>query len=93
MSRRGGSAALSFAGAALIGLVGGWFLARSHDRLHRNALFSGSAWRRFSALGWLERHGTADAIPVLRDYLAWEQRPTLRVRAQRVIDSLVGGAT
>ena len=88
MSQRSANPASVFAGAAFVGLVGGWLLARGHDSAHRNDLFSCSAWRRFGALGWLERNGDVASIPVLHDYLSWESHGVLRARAQRVITSL-----
>jgi hypothetical protein len=78
--------------ATLIGVAGGWMLAQGHHRAHRNELFAGSAWRRLAALGWLERHGDATALPLLRDYLAWEPQPALRSRARRVASWLESAA-
>ncbi len=92
MSRRTTGAAVSFLGAALVGVAGGWWLARSHDAAHRHELFASSTWRRFAALGWLERHGDAAALPLLRDYLAWEQQPPLRNRAKKVLATLESAA-
>jgi hypothetical protein len=86
MSRR--PAAQAFAGAALVGLVGGWLMARRHDRAHRHDLFSPRAYRRFAALGWLASEGDADQVPILLDYLTWEPVPALRARARQVIASL-----
>ena len=92
MSRRSGGGALTFLAAAALGLAGGWLLAQSHDAANREGLFSGSAWRRFAALGWLERHGDAAAIPVLRDYLAWERHGPLLARGRQVLAALEAGA-
>ena len=72
-------------GATAVGLAGGWLLAQRHNRVHRAELFASSAWRRVAALGWLERHGDAESLPLLRDYVAWEPQPALRTRARRVI--------
>ncbi len=83
-----GSRLLTVTTALAVGLAGGWWLARGNDRVHRRALFARSRWRRFAALGWLERHGDAAALPVLRDYLAWEREPALRHRARRVLGAL-----
>ena len=77
---------------AAIGGVGGWLLAQGHDHANRRELFAGAAWRRNAALGWLERHGTPDALPLLRDYLAWEPQAALRSRARRVIGWLEAAA-
>jgi hypothetical protein len=94
MSRRtgGGANTLAFVVAAAVGIAGGWLLAQSHDTANRHGLFARSAWRRFAALGWLERHGDAEAIGVLRDYLAWERQPTLRARGRSVLAALEAGA-
>lgn len=77
-----------FAGAALLGLAGGWLLAQRHDRLHAGDLFADAAWKRFAALGWLEREADPEALPLLQDYLAWERTPTLRHRARRLMHAL-----
>lgn len=87
MTRRS-SAALTFAGATLVGLAGGWLLAQSHDRAQRERLFARSPWRRHAALGHIEREGDTGAVPLLRDYLAWETEPVLRSRGQRVLRTL-----
>ncbi|HEY3933999.1 MAG TPA: hypothetical protein VGL65_05215 [Gemmatimonadales bacterium] len=84
MNRRPSAAAL-FTGAALLGTAGGWLLARRHDRSHRHDLFSSRIYQRFAALGWIEREGDLENVPLLRDYLAWEPAPALRQRARRVI--------
>jgi hypothetical protein len=78
--------------AATVGLAAGWLLARGHDRVHRRELFAARAWRRVAALGWLEQHGDASALPLLRDYLAWEPQAALRSRARRVMGWLEAAA-
>lgn len=90
MSRRAAATA-TLAGAALVGLAGGLWLARSHDRAHRHDLFARSAWRRHAALGHLEREGDAEAVGVLRDYLAWEPVAALRTRGARILAALEAG--
>lgn len=92
MSRSTGSVFATVLGAAAVGLAGGWLLAQGHDRANRRELFAPAAWRRVAALGWLERHGDATALPLLRDYLAWERQSALRDRARRVIGWLEAGA-
>ncbi|HET9064703.1 MAG TPA: hypothetical protein VFN22_02630 [Gemmatimonadales bacterium] len=78
----------TFVAATLVGVAGGWLLARTHDYVQRQDLFARQPWRRFAALGWLERAGDTTALPVLQDYLDWERTPALRARARRVIASL-----
>ena len=85
---RGPSGTTLFAGAALLGLVGGWLLAQRHDRIHSGALFAPAAWKRFAALGWLEREADPESLPLLLDYLAWERTPTLQQRARRLVTAL-----
>lgn len=89
MSRRStGGVVLAVLGSAVLGAAGGWLLAGSHNRAHRQELFARSSWRRFAALGWLERHGDAGALPLLRDYVAWEREPMLQRRGRRVLARL-----
>lgn len=91
MTRRS-SGTTAFIGAALVGVAGGWLLARRHDWSHRADLFSRSPWCRFAALGWLAAEADPEQAPLLRDYLAWEPVPLLRSRARRVIAVLEGSA-
>jgi hypothetical protein len=85
---RGPSGTTLFAGAALLGLAGGWLLAQRHDRIHSGDLFADAAWKRFAALGWLEREADPESLPLLQDYLAWEESPALRARADRLVTAL-----
>ena len=88
MTRRGAPVATVALGAAMVGLVGGALLSRWMHRVNREELFDRSAWRRMAALGWLERHGGEAAVPLVRDYLAWEPQAALRARASRVLRKL-----
>jgi hypothetical protein len=88
MSRRTGGAA--FVGAVLVGLAGGWLVARWHDQAHRSDLFSPRVHRRYAALGWLSGERDPGTLPLLRDYLAWEPVPALRHRAARLMALLEG---
>lgn len=74
--------------AALVGVAAGVALARTRQRAHRHELFDPRAWRRLGALAWLERNGGSTALPLLRDYVAWERQPQLRARATRVLRDL-----
>jgi hypothetical protein len=80
------------AAAAVFGVVAGWLLARQFDQLHRGDLFAPEPWRRRSALGWLTRERDPARLPLLRDYLAWEEVPALKARAWRLIGLLRAGA-
>ena len=84
MSRRS-SVTTAFVGAALVGVAGGWLLARRHDRSHRHNLFSARAYRRYAALGWLASENDPEQLPLLNDYLAWEPIPALQQRARRIV--------
>ncbi|MBL0180255.1 MAG: hypothetical protein IPP98_14225 [Gemmatimonadetes bacterium] len=85
---RGPSGSTLFVGAALLGLAGGWLLAQRHDRIHSEDLFADAAWKRFAALGWMEREADPASLPLLQDYLAWERTPTLQLRARRLVSVL-----
>jgi hypothetical protein len=80
------------AGAALIGAavaVGlGYFLARDQMQRNRRELFSPHPLRRLAALGYLKSNPAVDDVPLLRDYLAWEERPLLRKRATAILTGL-----
>jgi len=79
-------------GAALIGAavaIGvGIFLARDHMQRHQQDLFSPHPLRRLAALGYLKSNPSVDDVPLLRDYLAWEERPLLRKRASAILTGL-----
>lgn len=74
----------AFTAAALLGAVGGWALARTHHHTQRRDLFAPQRWKRFAALGWIEREGDGSHAALLRDYLEWERSPTLKARARRL---------
>ena len=44
--------------------------------------------RRLAALGYLKSHPSVDDLPLLRDYLSWEERPLLRKRANGILTSI-----
>jgi hypothetical protein len=83
---------LKILGAALLGAAAavglGIFLARDQMVRHRRDLFSPHPLRRLAALGYLKSHPHADDVPLLRDYVAWEDRPLLRKRAVGVLSGL-----
>lgn len=88
------------AGAAMLGAavaIGvGIFLARDQMQRHRQELFSPHPLRRLAALGYLKSNPRVDDVPLLRDYLAWEERPLLHKRASAILtgleDALAEGA-
>jgi hypothetical protein len=92
MIRRRSNVAATVLGAALVGVAGGWVLSRWLHRINREELFDQSAWRRMAALGWLERHGSESAVPLVRDYLAWEPQAALRAKAALVLRKLEAAA-
>ncbi|MEE9578647.1 MAG: hypothetical protein V3W24_03655 [Gemmatimonadota bacterium] len=75
---------LGAATAALIGVV----LARDQMVRHRRGLFSPHPLRRLAALGYLRSYPNVDNVLLLRDYLAWEQRPMLRKKASAVLEDM-----
>jgi len=68
-----------------VGAVLGIVLAQYSMGRHRQALFSGRPLRRLSALGYLSGHPSVEAVRLLRDYLAWEEHPMLRRRAEAIV--------
>lgn len=80
------------AGAALLGAavaIGvGIYLARDQMQRHRRDLFSPHPLRRLAALGYLKSNPGVDDVPLLRDYLAWEERPLLKKRARAILTGL-----
>jgi len=38
-----------------------------------------------AALGYLSGHPGVESVQVLRDYLAWEEHPALRRRAESIV--------
>ncbi len=68
-----------------VGAVLGTLLAQHSMGRHRRDLFSARPLRRLSALGYLNGHPSVEAVRLLRDYLAWEQHPMLRRRAERIV--------
>ena len=87
MNRRAPDSAI-FAGAVLAGFAAAFLLSQGRHRTHRQNLFSKHPTRRFSALGWLEKASDPVALPMLRDYVAWEELPVLRGRARRLVHAL-----
>jgi hypothetical protein len=84
MTRRGAW----FLGAMTAGVVVGALLAQRTMGRWKNSLFSARPLRRLAALGYLSGHPGPEAVRVLRDYLAWEEHPTLRRRAELIVNRM-----
>ena len=76
---------LKIAAATVVGFVVGTALAQRSMGRSRSALFSARPMRRLSALGYLSGHPSVAAVRVLKDYLAWEEHPALRRRAEAIV--------
>ena len=71
--------------AVAAGFLAGALLAQRSMGKWRSALFSTRPLRRVAALGYLSGHPGVEAVQVLRDYLAWEEHPALRRRAEAIV--------
>jgi hypothetical protein len=76
---------LYFGAAVAVGFLAGAVLAQRSMGKWRSALFSPRPLRRLAALGYLSGHPGVEAVQVLRDYLAWEEHPALRRRAESIV--------
>jgi hypothetical protein len=74
-----------FLGGAAAGFIVGAALAQRSMGRWRSSLFSARPLRRLAALGYLSGHPGPEAVRVLRDYLAWEEHPALRRRAEAIM--------
>ncbi|MFQ5890910.1 MAG: hypothetical protein ACE5JR_12830 [Gemmatimonadota bacterium] len=79
-----GLAALGVAALGVIGLL----VARDQMSRHQRDLFSPHPLRRLAALGYLRSHPAVDNVLLLRDYVAWEERPILRRRAAHILTEM-----
>lgn len=79
-----GIAVLSAVAVAAVGV----FVARDQMVRHRRDLFSPHPLRRLAALGYLRQHPEVYNVMLLRDFLAWEDRPLLRKRAAAVLEEM-----
>lgn len=68
----------------VLGLVVGVVFAQESISRYRRALFSSRPLKRLSALGYLSAHPSVDTVRLLHDYIAWEQQPMLRRRAEAI---------
>jgi hypothetical protein len=74
-----------FAGGLVVGAVA-W--RRQQDVAH-DQLFAASPVQRAAAIGWLARTPSVQNARLLRDYIRWERRPTLRRRAEQALNRLL----
>jgi len=76
----------------LVGLVGGMIAGAlgwsAAQHAYRRDLFSRHPMRRLAALGHLAGRPSVATAQLLREYIAWEQRPVLRARAVRLLRSV-----
>ena len=71
--------------AAALGTVAAWVI-RDQIRRHSRDLFSSSFLRRLAALGYLAKaDASVDHINLIKDFVAWEPRRTLRRRARAIL--------
>ncbi|MBC7843885.1 MAG: hypothetical protein H7099_16305 [Gemmatimonadaceae bacterium] len=74
-----------FAGGVVVGAMA-W---RRQQNVAHDQLFAASAVRRVAAIGFLTRTPSVENARLLRDYIRWERRPTLRRRAEHALDRLL----
>jgi hypothetical protein len=74
-----------FSGALVGGFLAGFTLWSRQQVTDQRSLFSRNPVRRLAALGVLRGRSDEQAVTLLREYLAWETRPTLRRRARRML--------
>jgi hypothetical protein len=67
------------------GLIIGLLVWSDQIRRCRRDLFSRSPVRRLAALGYIGGRPSVDAARLLTEYVAWERRPMLRRRAERLL--------
>lgn len=83
---------LKYAGLALLGTAAaagiGALLARDQMQRHKRELFSPHPLRRLAALGYIRGRADINNVLLLRDFLAWEERPLLRKRAASILESM-----
>lgn len=88
MSRRTRTVGLALLGAAAVGVFAA-LIVRDQLYRHRRDLFSPNSFRRLAALGHMTREpASVDAITLLKDFMAWEPRRMLRVRAGAVLERM-----
>ena len=71
------------------GVVVGAMAWRRQQNVAHDQLFAASVVQRVAAIGFLARTPSVENARLLRDYIRWERRPTLRRRAERALDRLL----
>ncbi len=85
MDKRLQKTGIAVLAAAAAGAVAA-LVIRDQMRRHSRDLFSPSFLRRLAALGFMARaEASVDHINLLKDFVAWEAKPTLRRRAKTII--------
>ena len=88
MDKRTRNAGIAVLAAAAAGAVAAWVI-RDQMQRHSRDLFSSSAFRRLAALGYMAKaKATVDHINLMKDFVAWESRETLRRRAQVIVERM-----
>jgi hypothetical protein len=70
------------------GALAGLFVWSSIRHNFRRELFSRRPLARFVALTYLSSRPTVETVRLLRDYVRWEQRPALRQRGVRLLQTV-----
>lgn len=96
MDKRLQKTGIAVLAAAAAGAVAA-LVIRDQMRRHSRDLFSPSFLRRLAALGFMARaEASVDHINLLKDFVAWEAKTTLRRRAKTIISRMeqdaAGGA-
>jgi len=72
-------------GVALLGMLAAW-IVRDQIARHRRDLFSPKFLRRLAALGHMAKvEASVDNINLMRDFILWERKHTLKERAKLII--------
>ena len=67
----------------------GTLIVRDQLGRQQRGLFSPRALRRFAALSHIAgANASVELVQLLRDFVAWEQRPLLRRRAAHILDRM-----
>ena len=69
----------------VIGALAGVSAWSTVQHMYRRDLFSRHPLRRFVALGHLAGGPSVATARLLREYVAWERRPALRARGERLL--------